>query len=45
MSPEKQMKVVSAPSGGVLSRLLALVMDYRLRWHWAGVTRELHIGG
>jgi len=45
MSAAKQMKLVSSSSGRMLLHLLALAQDHRLRWHWAGVARELHIGG
>ncbi|HUJ11215.1 MAG TPA: hypothetical protein VL171_14435 [Verrucomicrobiae bacterium] len=45
MSAAKQMKLVSSSNGRVLLHLMALAKDHRLRWHLAGVARELHLGG
>jgi hypothetical protein len=45
MSATKQMKLASTSKGRVLLHLLALARDHRVRWHLAGVARELHHEG
>ncbi|HVM61279.1 MAG TPA: hypothetical protein VMV72_10470 [Verrucomicrobiae bacterium] len=45
MSATKQMKLASTARGRVLLHLFALAQDHRVRWHLAGVVRELHLGG
>jgi len=45
MSAEKQMRLASTSRGRVLLHVIALTRDRRVRWHLAGVARELHIGG
>ncbi|HTS16593.1 MAG TPA: hypothetical protein VMP11_03380 [Verrucomicrobiae bacterium] len=45
MSAAKQMKLVGSSGGRVLLHLFALAQDHRVRWHWAGIVRELHLGG
>ena len=45
MSAEKQMRLASTSRGRVLLHLMALTRDRRVRWHLAGVVRELHLGG
>ena len=41
MSTDDQLRLASSSGGRVLLHLLALAHDHRLRWHLAGVVREL----
>jgi hypothetical protein len=43
MSATKQLKMAGTSRGRMLLHLLALVHDHHLRWHLAGVVRELRV--
>ena len=41
MSAAKQLRLANTSGGRMLLHFMALVQDHRLRWHLAGVIREL----
>ena len=43
MSVERQLNLAGTATGRVMLHLLALNSDWKLRWHVAGILRELRM--